>query len=481
MNDRCWFTLDDTEKLSARQRVELTKRFYNPGMAAMLGLLRFDQLWPVSASGSTLVLEDGCEILDVTGGNCVMGLGHNHPRILAARQRIANAQRAELCKSFLSPYQAALAANMANLLPGDLQYSYFCNSGAEANESALKLAQKHHGPDRRSIVYMDRSFHGKTTGAMSVSSMDLARDHFRMLDQCYQAPYGDADALDALLAQRAEANGGKADVCAVILEAVHGTQLIFPPDDYLSRVREICTRHDALMIVDEIYVGFGRTGHWFAFQVEDVVPDIVTYSKTFGGGKATIAGFTAREDVFKRAYGNPGDSMLHSSTFAGMTEECATAIEAVNVIRDEELVELARKRGAHLEARLRELRERRGDRILDVRGRGLLWGIELAPAMKILQPLIGKLMPGSEVLHELTGAVALSELLHAHGVLAYLGFTRRNLVVFSPPLNIDEAQLDRAVDALDRVLSASWVTLGTRFAARAARLSAPVSRKKIDE
>lgn len=467
MNDVQWFTLEEAESMPARQRLALTRRHYNPGMARMFGLLGFDRLWGISADGAYITLEDGRRILDITGGNCVLGLGHNHPRILAARKRVADARRLELCKSFLSPYTAALAANMAAILPGDLEISFFCNSGAEANEGALKMAQKHHGRQRRGIVYMNPSFHGKTHAAMSISSMDHSRDHFLALEQCYQVPYGDADALATFLQSRCDTPVGRPDICAVILESIHGTRLLFPPEGYLRQVREICTQYDVLMIIDEIYVGLGRAGSWFAFQSEDIVPDIVTYSKTLGGGKATIAGYTARRDIFLKAYGSPGDSMMHSTTFAGMTEECATAIEALNVIRDDKLVERACTVGAHLERRLKALWEKHPGRILDVRGRGLLWGVEIKPALHQLEPVVQKLMAGSTVMEELTGAIVLSELFHRHNVLAYLGFARRNLVVFSPALTILESDLDMAVDALDRILSTPWPVLGTRFLSHA--------------
>ncbi|MCX5705916.1 MAG: aminotransferase class III-fold pyridoxal phosphate-dependent enzyme, partial [Candidatus Omnitrophica bacterium] len=157
-----WFKLEDVEDLSVKHRVKLTQEYVNPGMAKLFGILGFDRVRAVSAEGMYIVLDDGRHILDMTAGNCVLGLGHNHPRILKARGKVANEKRLEICKSFLSPYVAALSSNMAALLPKDLQYSFFCGSGAESVEGALKLAQKHHGKDRCGIVYTDHSFHGKT-------------------------------------------------------------------------------------------------------------------------------------------------------------------------------------------------------------------------------------------------------------------------------------------------------------------------------
>jgi putrescine aminotransferase len=414
-----------------------------------------------------ITLEGGRCILDMTGGNCVLGLGHNHPRILAAREKVAKESRLEICKSFLSPYVAALASDMANLLPGDLRYSFFCNSGAEAVEGALKLAQKHHGRQRLGVVYADQSFHGKTHAAMSVSSLDDSRNNFQLLPQTYQVAYGDIRSLEQLIRSRC-ASGNKApDLCAFILEAIHGTRLIFPPSGYLKEVRRICDEFDMLMIIDEIYTGFGRTGYWFSFEAENIVPDIVCYSKTFGGGKATIAGYTAREQVFLKAYGKTEDSMMHSSTFSGMTEECASSIEALNVIRDEGLVERARELGVYLEGLLRKLKEKHPQSILDVRGRGLLWGVELNPPLSQFSPLIEQFLPNkSAMLTQLAGATVLSELFHSYDILAYLGFTRRNLVVISPSLFVKKDELFRMAEALDGILSAGWTKLSQRFVSR---------------
>ncbi len=298
MDKTRWYKLEDVERLSAEEKIRLTQEYVNCGMVKLFGLLGLDKIWASSAEGMYITLSDGRRILDMSGGNGVLGLGHNHPRILKARIKIAQEKRLEFCKAFISPYVDALAANLASLLPGDLEYSFFCNSGAEAVEGALKLAEKHHGLSRSGLVYTDQSFHGKSHAAMSVSSLDDSRKNFKLLERCYQVPYGDAGALEQLFIQHCKKGNDKPDLCVFIVEAIHGTRIIFPPAGYLRKVRQLCTRYDVLLIMDEIYTGFGHTGYWFAFQAEEIIPDIVCYSKTFGGGKASIAGYTARAPVF---------------------------------------------------------------------------------------------------------------------------------------------------------------------------------------
>lgn len=470
MQDEKFYKPDDIKNITPEQAARLTAEYVNPGMVELFKILGFDKFWGAHAEGVYITLPDGRKILDMTGGSCVLGLGHNHPRILDIRIKMAKEKRLELCKAWLSPYMAALAANMASILPGDLQYSFFCNSGAEAIEGALKLAQKHHGINRKGIVYTDHSFHGKTHAAMSVSSLEEPRKYFQLLPECYQVPYGNAEALEQFLSSRNQGDVGKTDICAFIVEAIHGTRLIFPPDGYLKQVRKICDKYDVLLILDEIYTGFGRTGYWFAFEKEDITPDIVCYSKSFGGGKASIAGYTARKPVFLKAYGNRDDAMIHSSTFSGMSEECATALEALNVFREEKLMERARETGKVFGEELMRLKAKHSRLIKDVRGQGLLWGVELNPPLEQVGPLIAKLFPGkAEMLPALAGAIVLSELLHRHNVLAYLGFTRRNLIVFSPPLLIEEEDCRNAINALDAVLAYGWLKLSSDFMANYVR------------
>ncbi|MBD3263898.1 MAG: aminotransferase class III-fold pyridoxal phosphate-dependent enzyme [Candidatus Omnitrophica bacterium] len=463
MNNGRWYKLEDAENILSRERIYLTREYVNPGMASMFKMLGFDKLWAHSARGDYIFLEDGRKILDMTGGNCVLGLGHNHPRILAARKHMAQENRLEICKSFLSPYVAALAANMANILPGDLQYSFFCNSGAESIEGALKMAEKYQGKKKQGIVYTDHSFHGKTHAAMSISSMDESRNCFHLLDGCFRIPYGDAHALRRIVESRTKEKG-ESDIGVFVLEAVHGTRLIFPPQGYLKEIRRICDEYNIVLIADEIYTGFGRTGYWFAFESEGIVPDIVCYSKTFGGGKASIAGYTARKEVFIRAYGAPQDSMIHSSTFSGMSEECATAIEALNIIKDNNLVERSADMGEYLGSRLKELGAKYSKKVKEVRGRGLLWGLELYPLGSKARSLVEKVAPEKlPIFSKLTGGVVLAELLHSHDILAYLGFSRRNLVVFSPSLLIEREDLDKALEGLDEVLAKNWFVLVKNF------------------
>mgnify|MGYP001090018701 FL=1 len=178
-------TLEQVEQLSMTEGLQLFANHINPNLAKMYSLLGLADRKPVKAEGLDILMEDGSSVLDLTSAITVLNCGHNHPRIMAARKQWADNNKLELWKFIPSPYQAALAKNLSVVFPGDLQYVFYSNSGAEANEGALKMALKKAGPNRRKVVYTDISFHGKTLGTLSVSGSEKSNNqHSSLLDNC---------------------------------------------------------------------------------------------------------------------------------------------------------------------------------------------------------------------------------------------------------------------------------------------------------
>src|SRR5690606_32770654 len=315
---------------------------------------------------------NGRRILDFFGGFGSLAFGHNHPRILEARIRFQEEKRQEIAMAFMSQYAAALSYNLAAIAPGDLDMAFLCVSGSEANEAALKLAERAAG-DRRTVVYTERSFHGKTRAALSVTDSEFYQGSFELLPNRVRVPFGDAAALEA--AFRRDRSIG-----TFILETVQGGAGIVPwPEGYLKAVRELCDRYGVLWLADEVQCGYGRTGRFFAFEHEAVVPDIVTLAKSLGGGKTAIGAYIARTPIFMKAYGSPKTAMIHGpATFSGMGEACCTAIEALNVLYDEGLIDNAAEQGTYLLDRLNQLQRKHPKIIKEVRGKGLMVGLELA-------------------------------------------------------------------------------------------------------
>jgi putrescine aminotransferase len=344
------------------QTFERYERFINPGMAHLVRFMGLDTV-EREAEGCVVTDVNGQELLDCLGGPGVFTMGHRHPRIVEALCRQARLMPLG-SHLLLSAVTAELAERIAGITPGDLQYSFFCNSGAEAVEAALKAARMHTGRPR--FVAAEGAFHGKTFGALSASGRQVYRAPFEpLLEGFSHVPFGDAEALAAVVDE---------SVAAVILEPIQCEAGIrIPAEGYLRAVREICDRTGALLILDEIQTGLGRTGKMWACDWDGVTPDIMTLGKAIGGGVMPLGVMVARPAVWDIFKVNP---YIHTSTFGGNPLACAVALAALDVLEEEGLAEKAAARGAQLLAGVEPLADQYPGIVSDVRGRGLLVGVE---------------------------------------------------------------------------------------------------------
>jgi putrescine aminotransferase len=454
------YTVADAAAMSNRTAYELFSRHINPSLGKMMNMLGFAGKRPVRAENTTITFDDGAEVIDFTAQFGIMNMGHNHPRILAARAAWAQQRQLEIWKFFPSPYQGALAHNLAQILPDDLEVVFFCNSGAEANEGAMKMASKVAGPDRRIVVHTDISFHGKTHATLSVSGSESHQNkHFKQMPDTVAIPFGDADALERVLKEN-KSTFGKTKVSTFIVEAIRAEGVRTPPPGYFTRVRALCTKYDVTLILDEVFTGFGRTGKMFAFNHYNFTPDIVTFSKAFGGGKGSFGGFVARQGIFQQAYGNMKDATVHSTTYNGFGEEIVSAIEAINILHEENLLENARVQGEYLVQRLETLMAKHAI-MKEVRGVGLLCCVRF----ENVAAKFASLIPGaaSQIVAKLTTGGIINQLFEKHNILTYSPPHDFDLLFLTPPLTITRAEIDRLVDALDEVLKTNLLETTQKF------------------
>jgi putrescine aminotransferase len=360
----------------------------------------------------------GREYLDFACGPAVFILGHRHPKVVEAARRELDRMPLSV-RIMANEPMGELAELLAAVTPGDLQYVFFCNSGAEANEAAIKLARAATG--KPEIIGTIGAFHGKTLGALSVSGREQYRAPFEpLVPGVAHVTYGDADAVAAAVTPRTG---------AVIVEPIQGEGgVVVPPDGYLRRLREICDRAGALLIVDEVQTGMGRTGRMWACEHDGVVPDILTSSKGLGGGVAPVGATVARPHLWDPLVKNP---LIHTTTF-GNRLGWAAAIAAIKVIRDEGLLPRAAQIGDRLMDGFRAAVARTDGLVTAIRGRGCLVGVEFADADVALLVLAG---------------------LMQRRVLAFSGINRTTVLRFAPPLIATDAQVDRAVDAFGEALT----------------------------
>jgi putrescine aminotransferase len=409
--------MNDAERIT-QETAEKYQKYVNPTALNLLRLGGFDKVeW--EGCGATLRDLDGHEYIDCLGGYGVFSLGHANPKVVEAVT--AQMRRLPLSsKTFLNKPLADLCEMLARIAPGDLQYTFVSNSGTEAVEAALKFARIATG--RAKIVSTVGSYHGKTFGALSASGRDVYKTPFAPLVPGFvHVPYGDTNALEAAV---------DGETAAVILEPIQGENGIrIPPDDYLPAARRACDAHGALLILDEVQTGLGRTGRMFACEHWGVAPDLMTLAKALGGGVVPVGATMGTPAIWERVFNeNP---FLHTSTFGGNEMACVAGITALSITMDEDLPAQAAAKGARLLEGLKAIQTRYPDLLEEARGKGLMIGVEFADSD------IGKLAIGALV---------------KNGVIAAYTLNNAKVMRFEPPLIITEVQIDRVLAAFDTAM-----------------------------
>ena len=309
----------------------------------------------------------GREYIDCLGGFGLFNLGWAHQKVVGAVQ--AQLQKSPLpTQELLDPLRGMLAHLMAEITPGDIQYSFFVSSGTEAVEGAMKLAKLY--TRKSGFIASVRGFHGKTAGSLSLTGKAVfRRPTLAPQNNVFHVPYGDADAVEQQLRIAREVGN---DIAAVIMEPVQGEAgAIVPPDDFWPRLRHICDEYEVLLIADEVQTGMGRTGKLWGVEHWSVAPDIITSAKALGGGVMPIGAFMSTPKIWSVMNSNP---FIHTSTTGGNPLACAAAIAAINVTLEERIPEQAAEKGEYFIKHLKDIAARHTDMYTNITGKGLLIG-----------------------------------------------------------------------------------------------------------
>ena len=372
----------------------------------------------VKGQGSTIWDADGKEYLDMFPGWAVSGIGHCHPKVVQAIQRQA-AELIHIDNTFYNTLQGQLAQLLSERAFGGK--CFFCNSGAEAVEAALKLARRHTAKEKYKIITAEGGFHGRTIGAVTATAQPKYHQGFLPLVPGFvYVPYNDIDAMRQVFDD---------EVAAVLIEPIQGEGGIKIADaEYLQAIRELCDAHGAVAIWDEVQCGMGRTGKWFGYQHSDIEPDIMTMAKALGGG-VSIGAIMAKNEVAQSLV--PG---THASTFGGNPLACAAAIATIEAIEEEEMLANAQQMGELTRSKLNELKAQQHC-IEQVRGLGLMIGIELNE-------------PGAPIVKACWES----------GLR--INCTQDTVLRFMPAMNVDEASITKALDILNSVLAGIGSRMG---------------------
>ena len=395
------------------------RRYFGEGLANILQFGGYGVEW--SADGCLVYDAYGKEYIDCVGIFGVLALGHRRQEVVDAA--IEQMRRLPLStRNFFSDVQVGLAEELAAVLPGDLSRVFFCHSGTEAVEGAIKCARMASG--KTDVISTIGAYHGKTLGSLSASGREKYKTPFSpLLEGFRQVAFGDVDAVEDAIDDR---------TAAVIVEPIQGEGgVIIPPAGYLRAVRELCTRRGVLMIADEVQTGLGRTGRLFACEHEEVVPDIMTLAKALGGGVAPLGAFVTTPEYWDRVFReNP---WIHSTTVVNLAAIAAGRV-SLRLIQEEGLPARAERSGNRILHDLRAIQADYPEWIRDVRGRGLFIGVEMA---------------SSDL------ALLITSFLTARGVVVAYTLNNPNVIRIEPPLIISDELIARVLVAFKESAAAA--------------------------
>ena len=412
----------------------------NATLVRVQRIIGFDHVY-ARAEGAYLYDLDERDYLDFLSGYSVFNIGRNHPAVQRALRDVLEMDLPNMVQMDCSLLSGLLAEALLKKTPPHLDAVFFCNSGAEANEGAIKFARAATG--RSGLVSLEKAFHGLSNGALSTMGDESFREGFGpLLENCTRIKMGDLAALEKLLAHR--------DIAALFIEPVQGKGVNFPADDFYRQAQRLCRAHGTLLVCDEVQTGLGRTGRWWGFEHWGLEPDIITVAKSLSGGYVPVAAIVTRRAIYQKTFSRLDRCVVHSSTFGRNNLAMAAGLATLRVIDDENLVERAREQGAELIRRLNDLKEKHS-LIKEVRGLGLMIAIEFHEPRELAMKMGWKLL--HKVERELFAQMLVTSLFQKHRILTQIAGHAMDVLKILPPLIIGPREIDRFVTALDSVLT----------------------------
>lgn len=436
----------------------------NPQFAKVLKTIGFDKTY-VKAQGMSLFDKNGDEYFDFLSGYGVYALGRNHPDLKQMLHEVIDLDTANLIQMDAPALSGLLAEKLIELTGHGVRDTvYFTNSGTEAVESAIKFVRAATG--REKIIYLDHSFHGLSTGSLSLNGNKEFKDGFGELLPGQSVPMNDLDALEVHLKSK--------EYAAFVFEPIQGKGVYVPHDDYLKQAAELCEKYGTLTVADEVQAGLGRTGKWMACEHFGIEPDVVCFSKALSGGMVPVGAVVYKRSIYNKVFSRMDRCVVHSSTFGQNNLAMACGLATLDLIQENNLLEKAESQGAKLKQKLLQLKEKQ-DWIKSVRGKGLMIGIEFGKPSglkkKMAWNVVHKLDKG------LFGELIVIPLLAQHRLLTQVSGHHQDIIKLIPPLIIEDHHIDRFVESLSSVLqdcekvTGPILKMGTNLAKQALKVS----------
>ena len=444
----------------------LHNEYLNPQLAKVLKTIGFDRFY-TRGEGCYLYDDQGARYLDLLAGFGVYALGRGHPAVKRALHDAIDLDLPNMVQLDCALLPGLLAEQLVARAHDGIRRVYFCNSGTEATEAAIKFARRATGRPR--VVFCDHAFHGLTTGSLALNGGKEFKEGFGpLLPGADQVPFGDAGALERELR--------RGDVAAFVVEPIQGKGVNVAPESYWHSVQELCRKHRTLLVADEVQAGMGRTGRFFAHEHYGLEPDIVTLSKALSGGYMPVGAVLATEKVYMSVYSSIERAMVHSTTFGRNQLAMVAGLATLDVFDEEQIVERASKTGEAFEAALSPLVDRY-EMLHAVRGKGLMIGLVFGkPESRVLRMRWNAL---EAVRTALFSQMVVVPLFHRHRILTQVAADNMNVIKLLPPLVAGQEEVDYFVAALDDVLrdahqgSGLLREFGTTMAKSALRRGSP--------
>ena len=430
----------DLLKEHAGQNFTLHEEHLNTQMVRVLKAIGYDRVY-TRAQGPYLYDNQGNEYLDLLSGFGVYALGRNHPSVIQALQDVLTSELPDMVQMDVSLLSGLLAEELLKRCPDRLTKMFFCNSGTEAVEAAIKFARYTTQRDR--IVYCEHGYHGLTLGALSLNGENVFREGFGpLLPGCSSVPFNDIAALEQALA-------GK-DVAAFIVEPIQGKGVNLPSDDYLPEAARLCAKYGTLFVADEIQCGIGRTGKFWAVEHWGVEPDMICMAKALSGGFIPVGGVAMTTRVMEAVFNRMDRAVVHGSTFSKNNMAMAAGLASLKVIDDEKLVENAARMGDELLAGMQQLVDRY-ELFKSARGKGLMIAMEFGSPKSLSLKAAWSMLEAAN--KGLFSQMITIPLFKNHRILSQVAGHGMNVVKFLPPLVINDKDRDWILSALDEVIA----------------------------
>lgn len=442
------------------EKFELHEQYLNNQMVRVLRTIGYDRNYK-RAVGQYLYDENNNEYLDLLSGFGAFAIGRNHPTVISALQETLTMELPNLVQMDVSLLSGLLAKDILATCPDNLQKMFFCNSGTEAVEAAIKFAR--YTTKRPRIVYCEHAFHGLTMGSLSLNGEEIFREGFGpLLPNCSAVPFNDLAALEKELSSK--------DVAAFIVEPIQGKGVNVPDDNYLPEVERLCKQYGTLFVADEIQTGIGRTGKFWAIDHWGVKPDMILMAKALSGGFVPVGGVAMTGKIMDTVFNRMDRAVVHGSTFSKNNMAMAAGLATLEVMRTEKLVENSAKIGDDIIATINGM-SNQYEFLKEARGKGSMIAIEFhAPKSLGLKAAWAMLEAANKGLFCQMITIPLFK---EHRVLSQVAGHGMNVVKFLPPLNLTQKDRDWIVNSMEKTIAdthnvtGSIWTLGKNLASHA--------------